>query len=58
MLKLEDVEKAINDKTQFKVEILDVVTNVSDLGHYLDCHMRFLDGLFKGEKIFVKAEWD
>ena len=58
MLKLEDVEKAIKNKTQLTVVILDVVTNVGDLGHYLDCHMRFLDGPFKGEKIFVKAEWD
>ena len=54
MIKLEDVEKAIVNKTIFEVEIINVETNISDTGHFLDCSMRFLDGPLKDEVVPVR----
>ena len=55
---LKTIETLINKKTKLAVEIIDVETNVSDMGHFLDCHIRFLEKPFQGKVAFVRFEWD
>lgn len=53
MAKLEDVQDIIDKKIQMPIEIINVETNVSDNGHFLDCKARLLD-----EIILIRLIWD
>ena len=55
---LKTIEALINKKTKLAVEIINVETNVSDMGHFLDCQIRFLEKPLQGKVAFFRFEWD
>lgn len=58
MANLEDIEKIVGKKTCLAMEVISVETNVSDMGHFLDCEIRLLEKPFQDETIHVRFNWD